>query len=101
MDAFKILTAKSKPLRFTPSQLADLIAAAQHADKQAILSLCIAFTPLILREAHYPRVIDTLKEDAVNIAWEIFLKFIYKYNGNDYRSSAVQYAVSVATRKVL
>ena len=85
MDVFKTLTAKAKPLRYTPSQLADLITAAQHADKQAILSLCIAFTPLILRETHYPRIKDSLKEEAVNTAWEIFLKFIYKYNGNDYR----------------
>lgn len=72
-------------MRYSPSQLRELIAAAQKADKTAILTLCIAFTPLILKEAHYPRVIDALHEDAVNITWEIFLKFIYKYNGQDYR----------------
>ena len=54
-------------------------------DADALARLCTAFTPLILKEAHYPSVFDALGEDAVNTAWVIFLEFIKKYNGRDFR----------------
>ncbi len=40
---------------------------------------------MIYKEARQSSVYNALGEDAVNTAWEIFLSFIYKYDGNNYR----------------
>lgn len=40
---------------------------------------------MINKEARRDSVYKALGEDAVNTAWEIFLTFIYKYEGNNYR----------------
>lgn len=44
----------------------------------------MAFRPLILRESKREAVYNALGEDAVSIGWEIFLRFIRRYNGADY-----------------
>ncbi len=44
----------------------------------------MAFKPLIYKEARRETVYLTLGEDAISIAWIIFLQFIYRYNGADY-----------------
>lgn len=66
------------------AELKELIQAAQRGDAAAIEALCIAFRPLILKEANRSYIIQTLGEDAVNTAWEIFLDFMQKYNKNSY-----------------
>lgn len=76
---------KTQHERLSPEELEAAIAAAKEQDAEAIAKLCAAFTPLILKEAHYPSVWQALDEDAVNTAWVIFLEFIKKYNGCDYR----------------
>lgn len=76
---------KTQHERLSPEELEAAIAAAKEQDADAIQRLCAAFTPLILKEAHYPSVWQALGEDAVNTAWVIFLEFIKKYNGCDYR----------------
>ncbi len=58
--------------------------AARQGSKAALAELCLAFRPLILKESHYTHVYNALGEDAVNIAWLIFLTFIRRYNGCDY-----------------
>lgn len=64
--------------------LQKLIMLAQERNRQAIDELCLKFKPLIYREARRETVYRALGEDAVNIAWEIFLRFIYQYRGSDY-----------------
>ena len=71
--------------RYTPTQLKNLLRAAQNCDAQAINALCRAFEPLIVKEARRAYITAILGEDAVNIAWQIFLEFIHGYKGNNYR----------------
>ena len=66
------------------AELKELILAAQKGDKLAIETLCKAFEPLILKEAHRSNIIQNLGEDAVNTAWEIFLEFIHSFNRHSY-----------------
>ena len=66
------------------AELKELIQAAQRGDAAAIEALCIAFRPLILKEANRSYIIQTLGEDAVNTAWEIFLDYIQKYDKTGY-----------------
>ena len=66
------------------AELKELIQAAQKGDKTAIETLCKAFEPLIMKEAHRSYIIQTLGEDAVNTAWEIFLDYIQKYDKTGY-----------------
>ena len=71
--------------RYTPTQLKNLLNAAQNCDAQAINALCQAFEPLIVNEARRAYIAAVLGEDTVNIAWQIFLEFIHGYKGNNYR----------------
>lgn len=71
--------------RYTPTQLKNLLCAAQNYDAQAINALCQVFEPLIVQEARRRYITAILGEDAVNIAWQIFLEFIHGYKGNNYR----------------
>ena len=66
------------------AELKELIQAAQRDDAVAIEALCIAFRPLILKEANRSYIIQTLGEDAVNTAWEIFLDYIRGYDKKSY-----------------
>ena len=66
------------------AELKELIQAAQKGDKTAIETLCKAFEPLILKEAHRSYIIQSLGEDAVNTAWEIFLDYIKRYDKPSY-----------------
>ena len=70
---------------YTPTQLKNLVQAAQRYEQHAIDKLCEDFKPLIYKEARQANVYAALGEDAINIAWEIFLSFIYKYKGNNFR----------------
>lgn len=72
-------------MRYTPTQLKNLLCAAKNYDAQAIESLCRVFEPLIVKEAHRAYITAVLGEDAINIAWQIFLEFIHGYKGNNYR----------------
>ena len=78
-------TRKTEYRAFTSAELKSLVQRAQARDQQAIDRLCAAFTPLIYKEARRSYIAAALGDDAVNIAWEIFLEFIYAYNGNKYR----------------
>lgn len=78
-------TRKTEYRAFTPTELKSLLQRAQARDQQAIDRLCAAFTPLIYKEARRSYIAAALGDDAVNMAWEIFLEFIYAYNGNKYR----------------
>lgn len=71
-------------IRYTPEELKELVLAAQAFDDKAIEALCEAFKPLVLRESHCPSIIDRLGEDAVSIAWVIFLELIKKYDDDDF-----------------
>lgn len=64
--------------------LQKLVVLAKERNSQAIDELCLKFKPLIYKEARRETVYKALGEDAVNIAWEIFLRFIYQYRGSDY-----------------
>ena len=70
---------------FAPAELKMLVLAAQAHDQAAIDTLCEAFRPLIMKEAHISYVQNKLGEDAENTAWEIFLGFILGYQGKKYR----------------
>lgn len=71
--------------KFTLSEFKKLICEAQAHNKMAIDMLCAAFAPLIYKESSQSNIRASLGEDAVNMAWVIFLDFIKKYNGRDYR----------------
>ena len=58
---------------------------AQALNQQAIDKLCEQFKPLILKEARRESVFNSLGEDAISIAWTVFLGFIHRYNGADYK----------------
>ena len=64
--------------------LCQLVRGAQENDQKAIDELCNRFIPLIKKVAGNSYYKDHLGEDAVNIAWVIFLEFIMKYKGNDF-----------------
>lgn len=64
--------------------LCQLVRGAQENDQKAIDELCNRFIPLIKKVAGNSYYKDHLGEDAVNIAWVIFLEFIKKYKGNDF-----------------
>lgn len=64
--------------------LCQLVRGAQKNDQKAIDELCKRFVPLIRKVASNSYYKDHLGEDAVNIAWVIFLEFIKKYDGNDF-----------------
>ena len=66
------------------AELKELIQAAQKGDKTAIETLCKNFEPLIMKEAHRSYIIQSLGEDAVNTAWEIFLDYIQRYDKPSY-----------------
>ena len=70
----------------SPGELARLISGAQKRDQACIDELCLCFRPLIYKEGRRQSVYNALGEDGVNIAWVIFLKFIYRYNGADYEN---------------
>lgn len=71
-------------VHYTPVQLKNLLTLAQQYDNKAIAALCKAFKPLIIKEAHTEYVYAFLGDDCENIAWEIFLNFLYQYQGNKY-----------------
>jgi len=83
MDNIK--TAPKEKFTHTPTQLKNLVEAAQKGDREAIGRLCHDFAPLIYKEARRTNVQGALGEDAVNTAWVIFLEFIQKYKGSNYR----------------
>ena len=58
---------------------------AQALNQQAIDKLCEQFKPLILKEARRESVFKSLGEDAISIAWTVFLGFIHRYNGTYYK----------------
>lgn len=64
--------------------LCQLVRGAQENNQKAIDELCDRFKPLIMKVANNSYYRDHLGEDAVNIAWVIFLEFIKKYDGNDF-----------------
>ena len=66
-------------------ELQVLVQGAQQFNQNAIDTLCEKFKPLILKEAKRESVYISLGEDAVNTAWTIFLSFIYRYNGANYK----------------
>ena len=81
----KIIRLNKEKNYYTPTQLKNLVQAAQRYEQHAIDKLCEDFKPLIYKEARQANVYAALGEDAINIAWEIFLSFIYKYKGNNFR----------------
>lgn len=83
MDNIK--TAPKEKFTHTPTQLKNLVEAAQKGDREAIGRLCHDFAPLIYKEARRSNVQGALGEDAVNTAWVIFLEFIQRYKGSNYR----------------
>ncbi len=66
-------------------ELQDLVQKAQQFNQEAIDQLCEQFKPLILKESRRESVYISLGEDAVNTAWTIFLSFIHRYNGANYK----------------
>lgn len=70
--------------QLTPQLLKKLICGAKSNIQNDIDALCMYFKPLIYKESRRETVYRVLGEDAVNIAWEIFLRFIYRYNGADF-----------------
>ena len=66
------------------AELKKLVQATQKGDKTAIETLCKNFEPLIMKEAHRSYIIQSLGEDAVNTAWEIFLDYIQRCDKPSY-----------------
>lgn len=79
------MTTEKIRKRFTADELQELVEKAQAYDQQAIDALCAVFAPLICKECAVSYVQSALRADAQNIAWEIFLDFIYHYDGTDYK----------------
>ena len=79
------MTTEKIRKRFTADDLQELVEKAQAYDQQAIDALCAVFAPLICKECAVSYVQSALGADAQNIAWEIFLDFIYHYDGTDYK----------------
>lgn len=78
--------AAAKPCApLNAQELQNLVAAAQKGDRQAIDSLCAAFEPLVVKEAHASYIQEALGEDALNTAWLIFLNFMQNYKRNNFR----------------
>ncbi len=71
---------------YTPTQLKNLVQAAQRYEQHAIDKLCEDFKPLIYKEARQHNIHEILGEDALSIAWVIFLELIYKYDKDNFRS---------------
>lgn len=69
---------------FTLTDFKELVISAQHGNSQAIDVLCTAFKPLIYKEAYRYEIRKALGEDAVNIAWLIFLEKIKSYKDRDF-----------------
>ena len=69
---------------FTLTDFKELVISAQHGNSQAIDVLCTAFKPLIYKEAYRYEIRKALGEDAVNIAWLIFLEQIKSYKDRDF-----------------
>lgn len=83
-EVLAITNTKAKYTMLTADQLQELIHQAQQNSAAATDRLCEAFRPLIYRECSRESIYRVLGEDAVSIAWEIFLRFIRRYNGCDF-----------------
>lgn len=83
--AYQRKEAEKRCLRFSPQELQALVQAAQNSERQALNTLCAAFEPLVIKEAHVSYVQAALGEDALNTAWLIFLNFMQNYKRNNYR----------------
>ena len=66
-------------------ELQILVHEAQLDKQESIDKLCQYFKPLINKEARRLNVYNALGEDAENVAWVVFLSFIRRYNGADYK----------------
>ena len=66
-------------------ELQILVHETQLDKQESIDKLCKYFKPLINKEARRLNVYNALGEDAINLAWVIFLSFIRRYNGADYK----------------
>jgi len=69
---------------FTLTDFKELVISAQHGNSQSIDALCTAFKPLIYKEAYRYEIRKALGEDAINIAWLIFLEKIKSYKDRDF-----------------
>ena len=76
LPRFKTLSAK---------ELKSLFARAQNQEQEAINKLCGFYQSLIKKEAGRYYIYKALGEDAINIAWVIFLNFIQHYQGDDFK----------------
>lgn len=83
-EVLAITNTKTKYTMLTADQLQELICQVQQNSAAATDRLCEAFRPLIYRECSRESIYRVLGEDAVSIAWEIFLRFIRRYNGCDF-----------------
>lgn len=76
---------KSLNHSLSAARLKELVLAAQKGEQWAIDALCEAFRPLIMQEAHYSYVAQSLGEEAENTAWVYFLEFIMSYKDDCYQ----------------
>ena len=76
---------KSLNHSLSAARLKELVLAAQKGEQWAIDALCEAFRPLIIQEAHYSYVAQSLGEEAENTAWVYFLEFIMSYKDDCYQ----------------
>ena len=82
-EVFIITNTTAKYKMLTADELQELISQVQQNSAEATARLCEAFRPLIYREGSRESIYRLLGEDAISIAWEIFLRFIRRYNGSD------------------
>lgn len=75
---------RNKKYTFTLTELRELVTSAQQGNSQAIDVLCSSFKPLIYKEAYRYEIRKALGEDAINIAWLIFLEKIKSYKDRDF-----------------
>jgi RNA polymerase sigma factor (sigma-70 family) len=66
--------------------LKSLFTRAQNLEQEAINKLCGFYQSLIKKEAGRYYIYKALGEDAINIAWVIFLNFIQHYQGDDFKN---------------
>lgn len=83
-EVFIITNTTAKYKMLTADELQELISQVQQDSAEATARLCEAFRPLIYREGTRESICRLLSEDAISIAWEIFLRFIRRYNGSDF-----------------
>lgn len=79
------MNTEKRILENNPDRLRQLVHGAQNNNQEAINELCEQYKPLILKLASNSYFREYLDEDIINDAWEIFIRYIKRYDGDDFQ----------------